>query len=125
MISGNGCNRIAIANAAKKEQWHEELHARVVCVISDQADADAVLPALPGWALQRRSSTTSNMNRAMHLTPHFSAASTATSYQPALVLLAGFMRILTPGFVAHCAGRPVNIHPSLLPAFTGLDTHRP
>jgi len=46
------------------------------------------------------------------------------AHQPALVVLAGFMRILTPGFVAHYAGRLVNIHPSLLPAFTGLDTHR-
>jgi phosphoribosylglycinamide formyltransferase-1 len=46
------------------------------------------------------------------------------SYQPALVVLAGFMRILTPAFVAHYAGRLVNIHPSLLPAFTGLNTHQ-
>ena len=44
--------------------------------------------------------------------------------QPALVVLAGFMRILTPGFVAHYEGRLVNIHPSLLPAFTGLHTHQ-
>ena len=46
------------------------------------------------------------------------------SHRPALVVLAGFMRILTPGFVAHYAGRLVNIHPSLLPAFTGLNTHQ-
>ena len=51
-------------------------------------------------------------------------ASTAAPSQPALVVLAGFMRILTPGFVAHFAGRLVNIHPSLLPAFTGLHTHQ-
>jgi phosphoribosylglycinamide formyltransferase-1 len=44
--------------------------------------------------------------------------------QPALVVLAGFMRILTPGFVARYAGRLVNIHPSLLPAFAGLNTHQ-
>jgi phosphoribosylglycinamide formyltransferase-1 len=44
-------------------------------------------------------------------------------HQPALVVLAGFMRILTPGFVQHYAGRLVNIHPSLLPAFPGLRTH--
>ncbi|MBS0609648.1 MAG: phosphoribosylglycinamide formyltransferase, partial [Proteobacteria bacterium] len=46
------------------------------------------------------------------------------AYEPALVVLAGFMRILTPGFVDHFAGRLVNIHPSLLPAFTGLHTHQ-
>ena len=44
--------------------------------------------------------------------------------QPALVVLAGFMRILTPGFTAHYAGRLTNIHPSLLPAFPGLHTHQ-
>jgi phosphoribosylglycinamide formyltransferase-1 len=45
-------------------------------------------------------------------------------FSPALVVLAGFMRILTPGFVAHYAGRLLNIHPSLLPAFPGLNTHQ-
>jgi phosphoribosylglycinamide formyltransferase-1 len=45
-------------------------------------------------------------------------------HAPALVVLAGFMRILTPGFVAHYAGRLLNIHPSLLPAFPGLNTHQ-
>ncbi len=45
-------------------------------------------------------------------------------FAPRLVVLAGFMRVLSPGFVARYAGRLVNIHPSLLPAFTGLDTHR-
>jgi phosphoribosylglycinamide formyltransferase-1 len=44
--------------------------------------------------------------------------------QPALVVLAGFMRILTPGFVTRYEGRLVNIHPSLLPAFAGLNTHQ-
>jgi phosphoribosylglycinamide formyltransferase-1 len=47
-----------------------------------------------------------------------------TLEQPALVVLAGFMRILTPAFVEHFAGRLTNIHPSLLPAFTGLHTHQ-
>jgi phosphoribosylglycinamide formyltransferase-1 len=45
-------------------------------------------------------------------------------HAPDLVVLAGFMRILTPGFVAHYAGRLLNIHPSLLPAFPGLNTHQ-
>ena len=46
------------------------------------------------------------------------------AHAPALVVLAGFMRILTPGFVARYEGRLLNIHPSLLPAFPGLHTHR-
>ena len=46
------------------------------------------------------------------------------AHAPALVVLAGFLRILTPGFVQRYAGRLINIHPSLLPSFTGLDTHR-
>jgi len=46
------------------------------------------------------------------------------SYQPKLVVLAGFMRILSPEFVAHYQGRLFNIHPALLPAFRGLDTHK-
>src|SRR5262249_3826606 len=51
-------------------------------------------------------------------------ATAIDSFQPDLVVLAGFMRILTPNFVEHYAGRLVNIHPSLLPAFPGLHTHR-
>lgn len=50
-------------------------------------------------------------------------AQTIDRYQPDLVVLAGYMRILTDGFVAHYAGRMINIHPSLLPAFSGLNTH--
>jgi phosphoribosylglycinamide formyltransferase-1 len=46
------------------------------------------------------------------------------AHAPDLVVLAGFMRILTPAFVAHYPGRLINIHPSLLPAFTGLNTHQ-
>jgi phosphoribosylglycinamide formyltransferase-1 len=51
-------------------------------------------------------------------------AAAIDAHQPALVVLAGFMRILTPGFVNRYAGRLVNIHPSLLPAFPGLHTHQ-
>src|SRR5688500_14179952 len=50
-------------------------------------------------------------------------AAAVNRFSPRLVVLAGFMRVLTPGFVEKFAGRLINIHPSLLPAFTGLDTH--
>jgi phosphoribosylglycinamide formyltransferase-1 len=63
------------------------------------------------------------MPRLMAEIDRLGGAGSATG-QPALVVLAGFMRILTPGFVAHYAGRLVNIHPSLLPAFAGLNTHQ-
>ena len=60
---------------------------------------------------------------AVQLMPGDALMAAIDTHQPHLVVLAGFMRILTPGFVAHYAGRLVNIHPSLLPAFTGLRTH--
>jgi phosphoribosylglycinamide formyltransferase-1 len=121
LISGMGSNMVAIANAAQKERWQETLHARVACVISNK-------PAAEGLA------TAAGLGIATQVIDHkqfdsrdaFDAAlqRAIDSYQPALVVLAGFMRILTPAFVAHYAGRLVNIHPSLLPAFTGLNTHQ-
>lgn len=121
LISGTGSNMVAIANAAQKERWQETLHARVACVISNK-------PAAAGLA------TAAGLGIATQVIDHkqfdsrdaFDAAlqRAIDSYQPALVVLAGFMRILTPAFVAHYAGRLVNIHPSLLPAFTGLNTHQ-
>jgi len=121
LISGTGSNMVAIANAAQKERWQETLHARVACVISNK-------PAAEGLA------TAAGLGIATQVIDHkqfdsrdaFDAAlqRAIDSYQPALVVLAGFMRILTPAFVAHYAGRLVNIHPSLLPAFTGLNTHQ-
>lgn len=121
LISGTGSNMVAIANAAQKERWQETLHAHVACVISNK-------PAAGGLA------TAAGLGIATQVIDHkefdsrdaFDAAlqRAIDSYQPALVVLAGFMRILTPAFVAHYAGRLVNIHPSLLPAFTGLNTHQ-
>ncbi len=112
---------MAIANAAQKEQWPEKLHARVVCVISNRPDAEGLAGAAAlGLATQVIDHTQFESRAA------FDAAlqRAIDSYQPALVLLAGFMRILSPAFVSHYAGRLVNIHPSLLPAFTGLNTHQ-
>ena len=112
---------LAMAHAAQKEQWYDKLGASLACVVSNRPDAAGLQEA-------------SDMGLATRVVDHtlfdsreaFDAALLAVidSYQPALVVLAGFMRILTPGFVAHYAGRLVNIHPSLLPAFTGLNTHQ-
>ena len=112
---------LAIASAARNEQWHEKPGARIACVISNKPDAQGLEAARSlGIATQVVD------HKQFESRDAFDAAlqKTIDGYQPALVVLAGFMRILTPGFVAHYAGRLVNIHPSLLPAFTGLNTHQ-
>lgn len=121
LISGIGSNMLAIVHAAQKEQWNEKLHARVVCVISNRPEAQGLVSAA---ALGIATKVVDH--KQFESRDAFDAAlrSSIDSLQPALVVLAGFMRILTPAFVAHYAGRMVNIHPSLLPAFTGLDTHQ-
>ena len=121
LISGTGSNMEAIIRAAKNEHWAELLGAQVVAVISNKADAQG-LPLAQALGV----ATEVLDHRGFESRAAFDAALQARidAHSPALVVLAGFMRILTPGFVAHYAGRLVNIHPSLLPAFTGLDTHR-
>lgn len=121
LISGAGSNMEAIIRTAQNEHWADLLGARVVAVISNTADA-------PGLAMAHSLGVATEVldHRGFENRAAFDAALQARidAHSPALVVLAGFMRILTPGFVAHYAGRLVNIHPSLLPAFTGLDTHR-
>jgi phosphoribosylglycinamide formyltransferase-1 len=124
LISGGGSNMAAIVQTAERERWAERLGARVAAVISNKADA-------AGLALAREAGIPTAVvdHTAFAAQPQpreaFDAALMAEidRYQPALVVLAGFMRILTPGFVQHYAGRLINIHPSLLPAFAGLRTH--
>ena len=121
LISGSGSNMAAIVQAAQKEQWRDRLNTSVACVISNRPDAEGLATAQAlGVATQVLDHKRFDSREA------FDAAlqSAIDNYQPTLVVLAGFMRILTPGFVAHFAGRLVNIHPSLLPAFTGLNTHQ-
>ena len=111
----------AVARAAQTGHWRERLGARVACVISNRADAVGLATAA-GLGL----ATQVVDHRQFDAREAFAAAlqSVIDSHQPALVVLAGFMRILTPAFVAHYQGRLINIHPSLLPAFTGLNTHQ-
>ena len=111
----------ALVQAAQKEQWRDKLGARVACVISNRPDAEGLATAQALGTATKAVDHTRYESRGA-----FDAAlqSAIDSYQPTLVVLAGFMRILTPGFTAHYAGRLVNIHPSLLPAFTGLNTHQ-
>jgi phosphoribosylglycinamide formyltransferase-1 len=117
LISGRGSNMAAIAQACADECWN----ARIAAVISNRPDAPGLAEAasrgIPTAAVDHRMQP----DRAA-----FEAALTQTidAFAPDLIVLAGFMRILGAPFVAHYAGRMLNIHPSLLPVFPGLDTHR-
>jgi phosphoribosylglycinamide formyltransferase 1 len=121
LISGSGSNMAAIVRQAQQEQWRERFEARVSAVISNKADASGL-----AFAREQGLATAVLDHKAFDSREAFDAALMAEidRFDPALVVLAGFMRILTPGFVAHYAGRLLNIHPSLLPAFTGLNTHQ-
>lgn len=117
LISGRGSNMAAILQAASAEQWP----AQVVAVISNQANAAGLATASAAGIAARVVEHVAYPDRAQ-----FDQALSAVidAYAPDLVVLAGFLRILTPEFVEHYHGRLLNIHPSLLPSFPGLDTHR-
>jgi len=121
LISGGGSNMAALVRAARTERWAERLNAGVAAVISNRPDA-------PGLAFAREHGLATAVVRHGDYESReaFDEAlmRAVDLHEPALVLLAGFMRILTPGFVRHYDGRLLNIHPSLLPAFPGLHTHR-
>ena len=121
LISGGGSNMVAIVRAAQRENWRETVGAQVAAVISNRPDAG-------GLALAREQGIATAVvdHQAFGSRAAFDAAlaEAVDSHQPALLVLAGFMRILTPEFVGRYTGRLVNIHPSLLPAFPGLRTHQ-
>lgn len=117
LISGRGSNMEAVVRACAAERWP----ARVAAVISNKADAKglefAKAHGIPTSVVSNKDYPTRDL---------FDAAlqEVIDGFAPDLVVLAGFMRILTARFVEHYAGRLLNIHPSLLPLFPGLDTHR-
>jgi len=121
LISGSGSNMAALVEASKQRRWAQRWGGRVVAVISNRPEAAGLL-----WAQEQGLSTAVVDHRQHDGREAFDAAlmQAIDTHRPALVLLAGFMRILTPGFVAHYEGRLINIHPSLLPAFPGLKTHQ-
>jgi phosphoribosylglycinamide formyltransferase 1 len=121
LISGGGSNMAAIVKAAQLEQWATRYDAQVAAVISNKADAKGLLFAQAQGLATGVVDHTAYPSRE---TFDQALSQVVDSYEPSLVVLAGFMRILTPGFVQHYAGRLLNIHPSLLPAFTGLHTHQ-
>ena len=113
LISGRGSNMQAIVNASIPD-------ARIASVLSNSATAAGL-----AWAAERGISTDSLNHKDFPSRLAFDQAmmEKIDAYQPDLVVLAGFMRILTPEFCAHYSNRLINIHPSILPAFTGLHTH--
>jgi len=117
LISGRGSNLEAIVRTAREEGWP----ARVEAVVSNRADAAGI-----AWARGLGIETAVLDHRAYPERARFDEALAALvdRWQPDAVALAGFMRILGPAFVQRHEGRLLNVHPSLLPAFPGLHTHR-
>jgi phosphoribosylglycinamide formyltransferase 1 len=117
LISGRGSNMEAIVQRCAEQQWP----AAVVAVLANRADARGL-----DFARARGIATAVVDHRAHASREAFDAALAAAidGFAPDVVVLAGFMRILGDGFVRHYDGRLLNIHPSLLPAFPGLHTHR-
>ena len=124
LISGGGSNMAALVRTAQAHNWAKQFNAQVSAVISNKADAKGLV-----FAKEHGIATAVVDHKAFADQPQpreaFDAAlmTEIDQHRPHLVVLAGFMRILTPSFVAHYQGRLLNIHPSLLPAFPGLHTH--
>jgi phosphoribosylglycinamide formyltransferase-1 len=121
LISGGGSNMAAIARTAQRDGWRKAYDAQVAAVISNRPDAKGL-----AWARESLIATEVVDHTAFDSREAFDAelAAVIDRRNPSLVVLAGFMRILTPGFVERYRGRLLNIHPSLLPAFPGLHTHQ-
>lgn len=117
LISGRGTNLSAILKATAAADYPAE----IVAVISNKADATGLLLAQNAGVVTEVVPSQGVTDRAQY---DQMLQVAIDRYQPDLVVLAGFMRILTPDFVSHYAGRMINIHPSLLPAFTGMHTHQ-
>ena len=115
----------AIVKTAIRDDWQARYGTKITAVISNKSDAGGLV-----FAAQQGIATEVLDHKAFASREAFDAALMAvidrfgTTEAPVLLVLAGFMRILTPGFVQHYAGRLLNIHPSLLPAFPGLHTHQ-
>ncbi|QMT33148.1 phosphoribosylglycinamide formyltransferase [Conchiformibius steedae DSM 2580] len=114
LISGRGSNMQALVEA-------DIPNANIAAVLSNNPDAAGL-----AWAQSRGIATAALNHRDYPDRAAFDRAMMAQidAHQPDLVVLAGFMRILTPEFCRHYENRLINIHPSLLPAFTGLHTHQ-
>ena len=116
LISGNGSNLQALIDASQRD-----LPVEIRAVISNRADASGLERARKAGIATEVLSHKDLPDRESY---DAALQQLIDHYQPQLVVLAGFMRILTPNLVRHYEGRMFNIHPSLLPAFRGLHTHQ-
>ena len=125
LISGTGSNMAAIVKTAQRDAWKDRFGAHVAAVISNRADAKGLV-----FAAEQGIATAILDHKGFASREAFDTALAELidryddPAEPLLLVLAGFMRILTPGFVSRYEGRLLNIHPSLLPAFPGLHTHQ-
>lgn len=117
LLSGRGSNMQAVVERCADERWP----ACVAAVVSNRPGASGL-----AWAAERGIATEVVDHKLYSDREAFDAALSRVidTHRPDLVVLAGFMRILGRAFVQHYDGRMLNVHPSLLPAFTGLHTHR-
>jgi phosphoribosylglycinamide formyltransferase-1 len=124
LISGGGSNMKAILQTARDRDWEKRLGAKVSRVISNKQTALGLSIAKE---FNVKTSVVEHLQYKEATNPREAFETELIKVidqdSPELVVLAGFMRILTPHFVNHYEGRLINIHPSLLPAFTGLHTH--
>jgi phosphoribosylglycinamide formyltransferase-1 len=120
LISGRGSNLEAILRTALVQGWQADPGIRVSAVVSNRPAVRGLHVAqqygVPGIVLDHTGYASREAFEA-------ALAQSIDALQPELIVLAGFMRVLTPSFVARYRGCLLNIHPSLLPAFPGLDTH--
>jgi phosphoribosylglycinamide formyltransferase-1 len=121
LISGRGSNLESLLRTSEAEHWAREVPAAVVAVISNRADAAGLQVAqthgVPATVIEHQ-------RYASREAFDSELAGAIDKCRADLIVLAGFMRVLSVAFVERFAGRLINIHPSLLPAFPGLATHR-
>ena len=121
LISGRGSNFEAILRTSREENWESACNARIAAVISNR-------PQAAGLDIARAAGieAVAMDHKAYDSREAFEAelADIISRYDPAVIVLAGFMRVLTEGFVSRFEGKILNIHPALLPLFPGLNTHQ-
>ncbi len=121
LLSGRGSNFEAILRKSREENWASQYGLQIRAVISNRPEA-------PGLARARAEGLEALAidHKAFASREDFDAAlaEAISRYEPDVIVLAGFMRILTEGFVKRFEGKILNIHPAILPLFPGLETHR-